>query len=144
MAGLIGNCASTQNTSSNAGPTAEPTISRTAAPTASEIASPTVPANTADRFARNEFPYSCRPDGNKSVATFEKKLLPGNGNIVVGAIRDVIGRCFNDTVDTAPRLAGVGVEQVIRVESKTHRYVVVPIKDDTGDIHSLMITQVSE
>ena len=90
------------------------------------------------------FPYSCKADGSKRVATFEKKLLPGNGNIVVGAIRDVIARCFNDTVDAAPRLAGVGAEQVIRIESKTHRYVIVPIKKDTGDIHALMITRLSE
>jgi hypothetical protein len=75
---------------------------------------------------------------------FEKKLLPGNGNIVVGAIRDVMSRCFNDTVDAAPRLAGVGAEQVIRIESKTHRYVIVPIQKDTGDIHALMITRLSE
>src|SRR2546423_5243304 len=94
LAALITKCPRTEDTSSTAKPTAAPTP----APTVSEINSAS--SNVGDTFTQTEFPYSCRKDGKKNVATFDKKLLPRNDSVVLGAIRDVIGRCFSDKADS--------------------------------------------
>ena len=137
LAALIAKCPRTEDTTGK--PTAVPTVIPTPAPTVS--LDNTIPANAADTFVRAEFPYSCKMDGKKAVATFDKKL---GGNFMVGAIGDVIGRCFDDKADVPPRVAGVGPEQVIRIKGKKHGYIVVPLKEPTGEIHSLVITQVTD
>ena len=140
LAALISTCPRTEDTNSNAKPTAAPT--QTAAQTISDNNS--FASNVGDAFKQAEFPYSCKKDGKKRVATFDRKLLPRDNNVVVGAIHDVIGRCFSDKAESALRLEGVGAEQVIRIDGKKHGYIVVPIKEKTGEIHSLVITQVTD
>jgi len=137
-----------------------PTISNTPAPTVSPNAGPTVLQTTAATISQgksialkpedpdveaefNGYAYSYKKDGQKTVATFVKKLLPPDDKVVIGATWAVIERSYGDKADSAPRLEGTGAEQVIRVDGKKHGYIVVPIKETTGEIHSLIITQLS-
>ena len=89
------------------------------------------------------FPYSYKKDGTKTVATFGSKV-PGPGDDIVGAIRDIIERSYGDQANAAPRRVGVGAEQSIRIAGNKHQYVVVPIKEATGEIRSLIITQLTD
>jgi hypothetical protein len=92
----------------------------------------------------NGYPYSYKKDGKKTVAIFDAKLLPWDSDLIAGAIRDVIDRSYGDKVDSAPRLVGSGAERSIRIASKKHEYVVVPIRESTGEARSLIITQLSD
>jgi hypothetical protein len=149
-AAIVAGCSQKANTISNASLSPATTLRPTPTPAGSPLdqaavsPSKTVSSSVRERFSAASFPYSCKNDGSKTVASFDKKILPRNGNVVVGAIRDVIGRCFGEEVDVPPHIAGVGAEQVIRVESRSHRYVIVPIKSDAGEIHSLIITQLTD
>lgn len=85
------------------------------------------------------YAYTFKSDGAKTVALFVPKFLPRDDTIVVGAIRDVIKRAYNDDANGSPRL----VDRAIRVDSKSKGYMVTLVKEDTGEVHSLVITQVA-
>lgn len=85
------------------------------------------------------YAYTFKSDGAKTVALFVPKFLPRDDTIVVGAIRDVIKRAYNDDANGSPRL----VDRAIRVDSKSKGYSVTLVKEDTGEVHSLVITQVA-
>ena len=89
------------------------------------------------------YPYSFKREGDKTVALFVTRFLPRDDTIVTGAIRDVISRSYKDDAGGAPRLVDWNASRAIRVDSKTKGYIVVPVKEDTGEIHSLVITQVA-
>jgi guanyl-specific ribonuclease Sa len=130
--------------STPASPTIPPFVSNAVAPSVSRIKS--LPAEGGDRPTEAEvdgYPYSYKKDGEKTVATFDAKLLPWDSHIVAGAIRDVIYRSYGDKVDSAPHIEGNGSGQTIRIADNKHQYVVVPVSEPTGEIHSLIITQLN-
>lgn len=92
------------------------------------------------------YPYRFKRDGNKTIALFVTRFLPRDDTIVTGAIRDVISRSYKDDATSAARLvdwnSGGTPTRAIRIDSKTSGYVVIPVKEDSGEIHSLVITQV--
>lgn len=143
---LFASCSETAKKAPAAKPSPLQSHSPTPTPIASAVAvSPNGAA--AERDVQAEFrgyAYSYRKDGGKTVASFLKKPLPRDGDLVVGAVRDIIARSYGDTVDTHPRLVGSGAEQTIRVDTNAHRYIIVPIKSEAGEIHSLMITQLAD
>ncbi len=96
----------------------------------------------------NGYPYSYKREGDTTVAMFVKRFLPRDDTIVVGAIRDVIRRAYKEEASGAPYLVdatttGGTATRGIRVDSAKNGYVVVPVKEDTGEIHSLTITRVA-
>jgi hypothetical protein len=126
-------------------PTASMTpVSQTAAPS---------PSPTASTFARpqeehgeaevNGYHYSYKTDGLKIDVMFEKRPLPQNGDVVVSAIREIIGRSYGDKVAAVPQIVGSGSAQTIRVQGKSNTYLIVPVKSNNGDIRSLIITQLA-
>lgn len=165
MAALAIGCSQAENKNAIAKPTVQPT--QTAASNISTSASPTTPpvSNTAvvsnappvsrgkgvppeggdiPRAAEvNGYPYSYKTDGGKTVATFSPKILPANRDLVTGAIRDIIYRSYGDKVNSDPRIEGKGASQTIRIDSSKHKYIVVPTSEPTGEIHSLIITQLN-
>ena len=161
-AALVSSCSQAENKNTAAKPTVAPT--QTAGPAASPSASPTttpsvsnaaappvsrlrnLPPEGGDKPTAAEvdgYPYSYKKDGEKTVATFAPKLLPWDKDIVASAIRDVIVRSYGDKVDSAPHIEGKGSAQTIRITSNNHQYVVVPVKEPTGEINSLIITQLN-
>lgn len=96
----------------------------------------------------NGYSYSYKREGDKTVAMFLKRFLPRDDTVVVGAIRDVIRRAYNDEANSAPYLVDAQTtsrtdSRGIRVDSAKSGYVVIPVKEDTGEIHSLTITRVA-
>ena len=131
-------------TATPASPTTTPFISNAAAAPVSRVKS--LPPEGGDRPTEAEFdgyPYSYKKDGEKTVATFNAKLLPSDRDIVADAIRDVIYRSYGDKVDPDPHMEGTGSARSIRIAGDKHQYVVVPVSEPTGEIHSLIITQLN-
>ena len=96
----------------------------------------------------NGYTYSYKREGDTTVAMFVKRFLPRDDTIVVGAIRDVIHRAYKEKASGAPYLVdatttGGTATRGIRVDSAENGYIVVPVKEDTGEIHSLTITRVA-
>jgi guanyl-specific ribonuclease Sa len=124
--------------------TATPFVSNAAAPPVSRVKS--LPPEGGDKPTQAEvggYPYSYKKDGEKTVATFAPKLLPSDRDTVAGAIRDVIYRSYGDRVDSAPHIEGTGSARSIRINGRKHQYLVVPSSEPTGEIHSLIITQLN-
>ena len=125
-------------------PAAAPTVLQKAVPTISQANSVVLKPDVADVQAEfNGYAYSYKKDGAKTDAMFVKKFLPPDDKVVIAVIRDIIARSYGDKVDSPPRLEGSGAEQTIRIDGKTHAYIVVPIKENTGEIHSLIITRLT-
>lgn len=74
---------------------------------------------------------------------FVQRFLPRDDTIVVGAIRDVIRRAYKEETRGAPYVVDTTTAKGIRVDGAKNGYVVVPVKEDTGEIHSLTITRVA-
>jgi hypothetical protein len=93
------------------------------------------------------YPYSYKREGDTTVAMFVKRFLPRDDKIVVGAIRDVIRRAYKEEASGTPYLVDTtttgAATRSIRVDSAKNGYLVVPVKEDTGEIHSLTITRVA-
>lgn len=133
-----------QAVSTPASPTATPFLSNAAAPPVSSGRN--LPPEGGDKPTKAEvdgYPYSYKKDGEKTVATFGAKLLPWDRDILAGAIRDIIYRSYGDRVDSAPHIEGTGSAQTIRIAGSKHQYVVVPVREPTGEIHSLIITRLN-
>ena len=121
-----------------------PSVSQTAAQPVSRVKP--LPPEGGDRPTEGEFDgysYSYKKDGEKTVATFNAKLLPSDRDIVADAIRDVIYRSYGDKVDSDPHMEGTGSARSIRIDGGKHQYLVVPSSEPTGEIHSLIITQLN-
>lgn len=159
-AALVISCSQSENKTPGAEANVAPTVSQTAPPAASPTPRPSVSGAAAPPISQikslppeggdipteaefNGYAYSYKKDSKKTVATFAGNLPPDR-DVVVGAIRDVIARSYGDKIDSALRLAGSGAEQSMRIASKKHQYVVVPVREATGEIHSLIITQLSD
>jgi len=95
----------------------------------------------------NGYPYSYKREGDTTIAMFVKRFLPRDDTIVVGAIRDVIRRAYKEETYGAPYVVDTTTTsgtaaRAIRVDGAKSGFVVVPVKEDTGEIHSLTITRV--
>lgn len=70
---------------------------------------------------------------------FTEKILPRDDTIVVGAIRDVIRRAYNEEAIGSPSLKQHRGFNKIHLEGKKSDFYVNPVKQDTGEVHSLVI-----
>jgi guanyl-specific ribonuclease Sa len=130
------------NVSTPAPPTTTPIVSNATAPPRSRLRN--LPPEGGDKPTAAEvdgYPYSYKKDGEKTVATFDPKLLPWAS--VAAAVRDVINRSYGDKVTAAPRIEGTGSAQTISIAGSKHKYIIVPITEPTGEIRSLIITQLN-
>jgi hypothetical protein len=78
-----------------------------------------------------------RKDSESVVALFQPVMLPRNDAIMIVATQTVIKQAFGDEVSNRPEADG----QELRYQSKSHEYGVIIIKEDTGEIHTLVIRQ---
>lgn len=130
--------------STPASPTATPSVSVPAAPPATRLRD--LPPEGGDKPTAAEvggYPYSYKKDGGKTVATFAPKLLLADEDILTAAARDIIYRSYRDKTAPALRIEGSGPAETLRIDGSNHQYIVVPIKEPTGEIRSLMITQLN-
>lgn len=128
-------------------PSPTPTSSTLANVKPAPSASPAVSSDMKEA-EYNGYPYSYKREGDTTVAMFVKRFLPRDDTIVVGAIRDVIRHAYKEETYGAPYLVdatttGGTAARGIRVDGAKNGYVVVPVKEDTGEIHSLTITRVT-
>jgi hypothetical protein len=84
-----------------------------------------------------KFTLMKKPSDNQIVALFQPKMLPSNNEIFIGATRQVISQAFGKEVSGIP--TRVGTE--IKFSNDTDSFYVLPVKEDTGEIHSLVIRQ---
>lgn len=96
---------------------------------------------TKSKYLSYEFYYT--KEGEKTIAIFVPTFLPRDDKIVIGAIEDVVKKSYNDRGLTNPRLvpAENGTTNLLRMDSKSNAYVTLFVKEDTGEIHSLVITR---
>ena len=155
---LVTSCSQSESKISNARPTATPTGSQASVPVTSRTSTPSVPQTPAPPFPQSRnlpptagdrptaaefkgYTYSYKKDGPKTDAIFGPRLLPPDRDLATGAVADVVERSYGDKVVEAPRLIGSGAERTVRVAGKKHQYLVVPVTEPTGEVHSLIITQ---
>jgi hypothetical protein len=86
--------------------------------------------------------------GDQVVAIFPSPKLPRIDSTVVGAAREVIGTAYGDRPETFPRPAIWNYEgeerRAIKLKGKDHEFVFVPIKDDKGEIRSLVFWRLAK
>jgi hypothetical protein len=113
--------------------------------------SPALPVNSTgiQEAKYGTYSYTYKLEGNTAAAAFMPRFLPRDDKIVVGAIRDVIRHAFKEETYGAPYLvdtttgSGVAV-RAVRVDGVKNGFVIVPVKEDTGEVHSLTITRVAK
>lgn len=76
----------------------------------------------------------------KIVALFQPKMIPRNDEIFIGATRKVIEQAYNETTSKEPFPVG----KAIFFPCSSGAYAVIPIKEDTGEVHSLVIEKVDK
>jgi hypothetical protein len=84
-----------------------------------------------------DYKYSFKREGNKVAALFLPKMLPHNDEIFIGATRKVIKQAYGKEVSASPTLVG----KEIKFTNGRDTFYVLPFKEDTGEIHSLVIRQ---
>lgn len=99
------------------------------------------PQDGSGKYADYEFTY--KKSGDQVVALFMSPMLPRNDSIVVSAARAVIESGYQEKTSGSPRLVTWSVQgkavNAIKLLGERHSFVVVPIKEDTGEIHTLSI-----
>lgn len=87
------------------------------------------------------YEYILMNKDNKIVVTFPKRFLPRDDDIVVGAIKSVIAKSYNEILTdkskaTIEQRNGIGL---IKLNGKKTNYYVQIIKEDTGEVHSFIL-----
>lgn len=115
-----------------------PPPDRTVAP--SKTASPSTPSEEKKAEYRG-YRYTYVKEGNTTAALFLPKFLPRDDTIFLGATQDIIRRSYKESVSSNASIVDWNGTRAIRVDSKNHGYIVVPVKEDTGEINSITVTQ---
>jgi hypothetical protein len=85
--------------------------------------------------------YSYKTDGKMTIALFYKNFIPRNDQIFVAATKDVIKKSFKDDATGTPSLAEHDGQSKVRIDSSKYTYYILPVKQDTGEVHSLVISR---
>ena len=105
--------------------------------------SPTTSKTSMSESEYDGYPYSYKNEGDTTIAMFVKRVLPRDDKVFVGAVRHVIRQAYNEETSGTPYLVDTNSgAKAIRIDSEKHGYVVLPVKEDTGEINSLRIEQV--
>jgi hypothetical protein len=84
-----------------------------------------------------KFTLMKKPSENQIVALFQPKMLPANNEIFIGATRQIISQAFGKEVSGVPTRDG----KEIKFSNNTDSFYVLPVKEDSGEINSLVIRQ---
>jgi len=87
-----------------------------------------------------DYKYTVMKKDGKIAALFQPKMLPRNDEIFIGATRKVIKQGFSEDTYKEPFLVG----KSIMFPGSSCVYAVVPIKEDTGEVHSLVIERIKK
>jgi hypothetical protein len=101
----------------------------TAAPAAYTLEDSGFVADLKYTFARKE---------DKTVALFLPKMIPRNDEIMILATNKVINHAYGERVIGRPKPDGIRLSYF----GETHNFMVMIIKEDTGEIHTLSIERV--
>jgi len=106
------------------------------APSAAATVPTSAPTATHEELGfYGDYKFSFRRQGEKVEAVFFPKMLPRNDAIVIGATRKVIKQVFNEDVSDIPTVVG----RSIKFSGPSHSFMVMLVKEDTGEVHSLVI-----
>lgn len=88
-----------------------------------------------------DYEYVYMEKENKIVFLFPNKFLPRNDAIVVGAIKHIIDIAYNESlaVNSKPSLENRNGINLIKFNGNGSNYFVQIIKEDTGEVQSLVI-----
>ncbi|MDQ3634163.1 MAG: hypothetical protein M3405_06585 [Acidobacteriota bacterium] len=86
-----------------------------------------------------DYNYHYKTESNKTVAMFTEKFLPRDDTVVVGAIGDVIKNAFNEEATGSPTLKMHNGINKIHIDNEKNDFYVNLVKQDTGEVNSLII-----
>ena len=99
----------------------------------------TTPASTPyaldDSGSIGELKYSFSRKGDKTVALFLPKMIPRNDEWMILATTRVINHAYGAKVVGRPTPEG----KELRYPGESHPFFVTIVKEDTGEIHTLII-----
>lgn len=105
----------------------------------SEIAIPAPVAYTLNEAGTvSNYKYSVKREGEKSVALFYPIMIPRNDEIMIAATNKVIWHAYGEKTIGTPKPDGIQ----LRYFGETHNFMVTIIKEETGEIHTLVIERV--
>jgi hypothetical protein len=79
--------------------------------------------------------YTLSRKGEKTVALFLPKMIPRNDEWMILATTKVINHAYGERVVGRPKADGIHIVY----PGETHKFSVTIIKEDTGEIHTLVI-----
>ncbi|MDQ3019977.1 MAG: hypothetical protein M3R36_05320 [Bacteroidota bacterium] len=87
------------------------------------------------------YEYVLMSKDNKSVVLFPKNFLPRNDVILVGAIKSVISKVYDETIPESSKatLENRNGMNLLKLKGKNSDYYVQLIKEDTGEIHTFIL-----
>lgn len=85
--------------------------------------------------------YSYKTNGEIAIALFYKNFIPRHDQIFVAATKDVIKKAFKDDATGTPSLVQHDGQSKIQIDSSKYAYFILPVKQDTGEVHSLIISR---
>lgn len=85
------------------------------------------------------YKYTYKREGEMVIAMFHQNFLPRIDSILVGASKHVIKEAFSASALGDGYLVNSGGVNVIRLDGDGHAFDILPIKEDTGEIHTLRI-----
>lgn len=88
-----------------------------------------------------DYDYTYMEKDNKIVVIFPNKLLPRNDDIVVGAIKYFITTAYNETIsnNSKPSLENRNGINLIKIKGNKSDYYVQLMKEDTGEVNSIVL-----
>ncbi len=81
------------------------------------------------------------------MATFAPRFLPRDDKVFFAAVRDVILTVYKEQTYGDPTLVNMTTQsgtaaRAFRFNGVNNAFIVLPIKEDTGETHSLTISRV--
>jgi len=88
-----------------------------------------------------DYDYTYMEKDNKIAVIFPNKLLPRNDDIVVGAIKYFITTAYNETIsdNSKPTLENRNGINLIKIKGNKSDYYVQLMKEDTGEVNSIVL-----
>lgn len=88
-----------------------------------------------------DYDYTYMEKDNKIAVIFPNKLLPRNDDIVVGVIKYFITTAYNETIsdNSKPSLENRNGINLIKIKGNKSDYYVQLMKEDTGEVNSIVL-----
>lgn len=105
---------------------------------------PATSSTAAEQSGRSgSYKFQYRVENDRAVALFLEPMLPRNDAIFVQACRDVIRAAFNAEVSARYDLVAnnKSAKKSVRFQDRSFFYLALPVKEDSGEIHSIVIVK---